>query len=74
LHSSPQGALKNPRSFYDFDLSFRAAIEARITGRIPTPEEAASKDLLWLQSVNLQSEWIQFYQDQHKIKNGNGRS
>ena len=62
--SSPQGALKNPRSLFDFEISLSAAVEARMTGRVPPPEEAAQKNLAWLHSVSLQSEWLQFHIDQ----------
>ena len=65
IYTSPQGALRNPRSLFDFEIALSAAIETRMTGRIPTPEEAAQKNLAWLQSVSLQSEWLQFHMDQN---------
>ena len=61
---APQGALKEPRSYYDMGLALRGAVETIITGRMPSPEEAAQKNLLWLSAVNLQIEWIKHYEGQ----------
>lgn len=72
IYSAPSGRLETPRSLYNFDLAFRAAIEAEMTGRVPSPEEVAQKPLPWLQAVSLQQEWIKFHKDQIKRK-GLGR-
>lgn len=75
LYSAPVGDLENPRSLYDFNLAFRAAVEAEMTGRVPTPEETAQKPLAWYRDVSLQQQWLKFYRDQWKINhpqpNGN---
>lgn len=70
LYSSPQGELSKPRSVFDFNLSLRAAIEAEMTGRIPSPEEVAQKPLLWYASVALQQQWLKHHRDQWKLNNG----
>lgn len=48
------------------ELAFRAAIEAEMTGRVITPEEAAQKNVQWYRDVQLQMDWIQFLEDQIK--------
>ncbi len=50
------------------ELAFRAAVEFKMTGRIPSPEEVAEKPLQWYKDVNLQLDWLQFHEDQVKPK------
>jgi hypothetical protein len=72
LYSSPQGDLQKPRSMFDMNLALRAAIEAEMTGRVPTPEETADKPLNWYASVALQQQWVKFYRDQWQLSHGAG--
>jgi len=55
-----QGNPIEPRGVYDFDLTFRAAIETERTGRVPSPEEVAQKPMQWYTEVFQQMDWIDY--------------
>lgn len=70
-----EGRLAKPRGVYDFQLTLAAAIEARQTGRFPTPEEMAHKPMQWQIEVSQQMELIEWQLALlQKLPGANGQS